>query len=168
MDLVTLVDENDLPVGKAEKMTAHRDALLHRACSVVLFNEKGEMLLQKRSAEKYHSGGLWSNTCCTHPHPGETPHEAAVRRLREEMGIDADLRSAFEFVYRAELDHGLVEHEYDHVFVGVSTALPRPNADEVSDWRWASMEEVARELEEHAGAFSQWFPLVFDGLREAR
>ncbi|MEX2399872.1 MAG: isopentenyl-diphosphate Delta-isomerase [Rhodothermales bacterium] len=167
MEFVTLVDEQDREVGTAEKMKAHREALLHRACSVLLINADGEMLLQQRNPAKYHSGGLWSNTCCTHPRPGEPTVDAAARRLREEMGFDADLHHALSFIYRAEFDDGLVEHEYDHVFVGRSDEAPRPNADEVVDWRWASAEEVARDLDRDPSRYSPWFPLLFERLREA-
>lgn len=164
MDFVTLVDEDDRTLGKVEKMAAHRDALLHRACSVVLFNETGELLLQKRNPAKYHSGGLWSNTCCTHPRPGETPLKAAERRLREEMGIDAELRHAFSFVYKADVEEGLVEHEYDHVFVGRWDAPPRPNAREVADWRWATMTDVAADVARNPAAYTRWFPLLVERL----
>lgn len=164
MQFVTLVDEHDRVVGTAEKLTAHREALLHRACSVVLFNSRGEMLLQQRDASKYHSGGLWSNTCCTHPRPGESARDAATRRLREEMGIDAELEPAFEFVYRADLGSGLIEHEYDHVFVGRAEGPPHPNASEVSDWRWASIEHVKNELRHAPSRFTSWFPLVLERL----
>lgn len=167
MEFVTLVDEHDRPCGEVEKMEAHRHALLHRACSVVLFNDRGDVLLQKRNPKKYHSGGLWSNTCCTHPRPGESPHHAARRRLREEMGIEAELRPAFNFIYRAELDDDLVEHEYDHVFVGVTSDTPIPHPEEVADWRWAPIEEVAHEIDENAEAFSRWFPILFERLRNA-
>lgn len=165
MEYVTLVDASDRLVGRAEKMEAHRRALLHRACSVVLLNGEGEMLLQRRSPAKYHSGGLWSNTCCTHPRPGESPLEAAGRRLREEMGMEADLEPLFAFVYRAELEDGLVEHEYDHVFGGRGDTDPRPNPAEVVDWRWAALSEVARELDERPEHYTRWFPPLFERLQ---
>jgi isopentenyl-diphosphate delta-isomerase len=166
MEFVTLVDTNDRPIGTAEKLEAHRKALLHRACSVVLFNGDGEMLLQQRHAAKYHSGGLWSNTCCTHPRPGETAIDAARRRLREEIGIEAELEHLFSFVYRAELDDGLVEHEYDHVYVGEADESPSPDADEVQDWRWASTAQVARDLEARPERYTRWFLPLFARLRE--
>lgn len=165
MEYVTLVDAEDRAIGTAEKMKAHREALLHRACSVVLFNEEGEMLLQQRSPAKYHSGGLWSNTCCTHPRPGESPADAASRRLCEEMRMTADLRPAFKFVYRAEIDDGLIENEYDHVFVGQAEGPPHPNATEVADWRWAPVEQVEDDLVLHPSRYTRWFPLLFERLK---
>lgn len=164
-EYVTLVDEADVPIGTAEKMRAHREGLLHRACSVILFNANGELLLQKRSPDKYHSGGLWSNACCTHPRPGETTADAAVRRLYEEMGIETGLRQLFNLVYRLELDNDLIEHEYDHVFGGRSGDEPRPNAHEVIDWRWASLENVAADLERNPSEYTRWFPLLFERLQ---
>jgi len=165
MEYVTLVDAEDRVLGAAEKMKAHREALLHRACSVVLFNEQGEMLLQQRNPTKYHSGGLWSNTCCTHPRPGESPADAAARRLHEEMGMTADLRPAMEFVYRAEFADGLIEYEYDHVFVGRAVGPPQPDEAEVANWRWASMEEVADDVVQHPSRYTRWFPLLLERLR---
>jgi isopentenyl-diphosphate delta-isomerase len=164
-EFVTLVDQQDRTIGTIEKIKAHRDALLHRACSVVLFNDRGQMLLQKRNPAKYHSGGLWSNTCCTHPRPGESPVEAASRRLREEMGIETDLRFAFDFVYRSDFGDGLIEHEFDHVFVGRAEGPPHPNAEEVSDWRWATIEEIADDMERHPSRYTQWFPHLLERMR---
>ncbi|HEX7070523.1 MAG TPA: isopentenyl-diphosphate Delta-isomerase [Rhodothermales bacterium] len=163
-DLVTLVDSQDRVVGTAGKLEAHREALLHRACSVVLFNRRGEILLQQRSREKYHSGGLWSNTCCTHPRPDEEPLAAASRRLTEEMGLTCALEPAFAFLYRAELDGGLVEHEYDHVFVGRADADPRPDSREVSAWRWQHPDAVRRDLDARPETFTAWFAPLFRRL----
>lgn len=166
-ELVTLVDANDRIVGHVEKLEAHREAMLHRACSVVLFNHAGEMLLQRRSATKYHSGGLWSNTCCTHPRPSETPIEAATRRLQEEMGIASDLTFLFSFVYRAELDGGMIESEVDHVFGGVVEGDPEPNWREVNAWRWTSVDEVLRDVQAHPQHYTRWFPIILDRLLDA-
>lgn len=163
---VILVDEDDAEVGAEEKMRAHRAGLLHRAFSVFVFNARGEMLLQRRASGKYHSGGLWTNTCCSHPRPGEPTAGAARRRLREEMGLDCALEEAFAFVYRAELGPDLWEHEYDHVFVGRCEAEPRPDPEEVEGWRWATVEEVRREMAEEPEAFTVWFRIAFERLVE--
>lgn len=166
MEFVILVDRNDRPIGTAEKLEAHRKALLHRACSVVLFNSSGDILLQQRNSEKYHSGGLWSNACCTHPRPGETATNAARRRLREEIGIEAELDYLFSFVYRAELDGGLVEHEYDYVYIGQTDEQPCPNAAEVQNWRWVTPARLARDMEERPERYTRWFVPLFARLRE--
>ncbi|HEV3471368.1 MAG TPA: isopentenyl-diphosphate Delta-isomerase [Pyrinomonadaceae bacterium] len=160
---VILVDEADREVGTGGKLEAHREGALHRAFSVFVFDRRGRLLLQKRAAGKYHSGGLWSNTACGHPRPGEATAEAARRRLREEMNFDCELREAFGFVYRAELRGGLVEHEYDHVFVGVYDGEPSPDAAEVEDWKWLSVEELRRGLEAEPERYSPWLRLAVEG-----
>jgi isopentenyl-diphosphate delta-isomerase len=162
---VVLVDENDLEVGTLEKLRAHAEGRLHRAFSVFVFDGQGRMLLQRRAAEKYHSGGLWSNTCCSHPRPGESLEKAVRRRLREEMGFDCPLRFAFSFVYRADVGGGLIEHEYDHVYVGRYDGDPQPNPDEVEGWRWATVDEVRREVEARPDDFTFWFRIVFREVR---
>ncbi len=164
LEYVILVDSDDAPVGRAEKLEAHQQGLLHRACSVVLFNSRGEMLLQQRNPAKYHSGGLWSNACCTHPRPNEAALDAAVRRIREEMGLDVELQPLFEFIYRAEFANGLIEYEYDHVFGGTTTAVPVPNLDEVVDWRWAALEEIEEDLRDDRARYSCWFPVLIEHL----
>jgi isopentenyl-diphosphate Delta-isomerase len=136
--------------GTASKLEAHRKGLLHRAFSVFVFNSKGELLLQKRATSKYHSGGLWSNTCCSHPLPGESPAMGAHRRLREEMGFMCMLHYAFSFVYRAELDNDLIE----------------PNPQEVSDYKWISMNELEKQLKENPSAYTTWLRIVFDRVNE--
>lgn len=158
---VVLVDENDGEVGTLEKQRAHAEGRLHRALSVFLFNSRGEMLLQRRAAAKYHSGGLWTNTCCSHPRPGEAVDQAARRRLREEMGIDCPLEPAFEFTYRAQVGPGLVEHEYDHVFLGRYDGEPAPSGDEVEAWRWVPVDALAEEVAAAPERFTPWFRLVF-------
>jgi isopentenyl-diphosphate delta-isomerase len=161
---VILVDERDRELGAGEKLRAHREGMLHRAFSVFIFDGSGRLLIQKRAREKYHSAGLWSNTACGHPRPGEATREAARRRLREEMSLDCDLRAAFEFIYRVELDGALVEHEYDHVFVGTHEGEPRaPDPSEVEDWRWVSMSELRRGLREEPHLYSYWLKLVVEG-----
>ncbi len=163
---VVLVDAQDRPVGVEEKRNAHLMGRLHRAFSVFVFRSDGAMLLQRRADGKYHSGGLWSNTACGHPRPGEPTVAAARRRLREEMGFETDLRSVLSFTYRVDLG-GLVEHEVDHVLVGVCDARPVPSPEEVSDWRWVATDEVVREAWEHPDRFTPWFPLALRELMAA-
>ncbi len=168
-DLVVLVDERDREVGTAPKLAVHRDGRLHRAVSVFVFDDAGRWLLQRRAGGKYHSAGLWSNTACTHPRPGELPEAAAARRLGEEMGIACLLRPAFSFLYRAELHGGpepLVEHEFDHVFVGRFEGAPAPAPVEVSGWRWAEAEAVQAAVARAPERFTPWFRLLEAELRE--
>ncbi len=166
-ELLILVDEQDRETGLKEKLSVHRDADLHRAISVFLFNSKGELLLQCRATTKYHSGGLWTNTCCSHPRPGEATQEAAQRRLQEEMGLRCDnLQHAFHFIYKARLDHGLTEHELDHVFVGRSDATPQPNPDEVSAYRYATLAETEDDLQLNPHHYTAWFGLAFDRVKQ--
>ena len=161
---VILVDERDRELGACAKLRAHEEGALHRAFSVFVFDRRGRLLIQKRAAAKYHSAGLWSNTACGHPRPGEATADAARRRLREEMGLDCELRAAFEFVYRAELEGALVEHEYDHVFVGAHDGGdPAPDPSEVEDWRWVGMDELRRELLEEPRRYSYWLKLAVEG-----
>lgn len=166
---VILVDENDREIGIGEKMDAHRSGALHRAFSVFVFDSAGRLLLQKRARGKYHSAGLWSNTCCGHPRPGETTETAARRRLREEMNFECELRSAFSFVYRVELDNRLVEHEYDHVFVGHHDEDPAPEPAEVEAWSWVSVPELSKDLRARPESYSYWLriallrPELYDG-----
>lgn len=159
---VILVDTNDNEKGTLEKFEAHRQGVLHRAFSVFLFHPNGDLLLQQRNPAKYHSGGLWTNTCCSHPRPGEAVKAAAQRRLREEMGLDVPLQDGFSFIYRAELDHDLIEHELDHVFFGTSEATPHPDPAEVSAWKWISAEELRRDMEEHPEQYTAWFRIIFE------
>ena len=161
---VVLVDARDNELGTAPKLQAHVDGKLHRAISVFLFNSAGEMLLQQRAAGKYHSPGLWTNACCSHPRPGEKPHAAANRRLREEMGLATDLAYSFSFIYKAKLGGGLWEHELDHVFVGTVDEDPSPAADEVAGWRWITPARLREELASDPGSFTVWFPIAFDQL----
>ncbi|MFM7812943.1 MAG: isopentenyl-diphosphate Delta-isomerase [Flavobacteriales bacterium] len=157
---VILVDEDDNPLGLAEKMEAHRSGLLHRAFSIFIFNTKGEMLIHRRALDKYHSAGLWTNACCSHPLPEENLQAAAARRLNEEMGMSCNLEWKFSFVYFANLEHGLIEHELDHVFMGVTDELPIPNPDEVCEWRWTSMSMLEREIKSSPERFTAWFKLA--------
>ncbi|HWP38762.1 MAG TPA: isopentenyl-diphosphate Delta-isomerase [Gemmatimonadales bacterium] len=163
-DMVVLVDADDHEVGSAEKLAVHREGRLHRAFSVFLHDGQGRLLLQRRASHKYHSGGLWSNTCCGHPRPGEATNEAARRRLREEMGVDTDLEPVISFVYREEVGQGLVEHELDHVFVGRIEGAPQPNPEEVSEWRWVKVEDLRADLGEHPDRYTVWLKPALEGL----
>ena len=158
-----LVDEQDRELGVSYKLRAHVDGALHRAFSVFVFDRAGRLLLQRRARAKYHSGGLWSNTCCGHPRPGEETAAAARRRLLEEMNVACELRAAFGFIYRAELENALVEHEYDHVFVGEFEGAPAPDPSEVEEWKWMDMQELRRELHEEPSRYSYWLKTVVEG-----
>lgn len=155
-----LVDAEDREVGTAGKMEAHREGRLHRAFSVFVFDDEGRLLMQRRAAGKYHSGGLWTNTACGHPRPGEATADAARRRLREEMGIDCPLRPLFAFTYRAELDDGLVEHELDHVLAGVCPHHPDPDPAEAEGWTWADPADVRLDVERRPERYTAWFRLA--------
>lgn len=159
---VILVDERDQELGLMEKMEAHRKGLLHRAFSVFIHNDEGQMMIHQRARHKYHSGGLWSNACCSHPRRGETIIEAGQRRLMEEMGFVTELEEVLEFIYRAELDNDLTEHEYDHVLTGRFNAAPNPNPDEVGDWKWVDVDELRKDIEDHPGHYTEWFKIIFD------
>lgn len=158
---VILVSEDDTPLGTMEKMEAHRKALLHRAFSVFIFNSKGEMLLQQRAPGKYHSAGLWTNACCSHPRPGEDTREAALRRLHEELGFTTPLKKIFDFTYKSEFDNGLTEFEFDHVFTGIYDGSVYPAPLEVSDYRYLSLEEIRTSLRDQPKEFTSWFHLAF-------
>jgi isopentenyl-diphosphate Delta-isomerase len=165
-EYVILVDENDIETGIMEKMEAHRKALLHRAISVFIFNSRGEWLLQQRAFDKYHSGGLWTNACCSHPSPGETTLAAANRRLAEEMGIDAQLESLFRFQYHATLESGITEHEIDHVFTGITDREPVINREEANDWRYVSTHQLSEEIKAAPENFTVWFKIIFEQVRD--
>lgn len=161
---VVLVDRNDVPIGTEEKLRAHALGRLHRALSVFVVNARDEVLLQRRARDKYHSGGLWSNTCCSHPRPHENILDAAVRRLDEEMGLRCELVPAFAFVYRARVGPALWEHEMDHVFIGRHDGPPRPDPAEVAAWRWASLDEVCAERARGEETFTPWFGMALDRI----
>jgi isopentenyl-diphosphate delta-isomerase len=161
---VILVDESDQPLGTMEKMEAHRQGLLHRAFSVFIFNSRGEMLLQQRAPDKYHSAGLWSNACCSHPRPGEETADAASRRLREELGFTTPLEKLFHFTYKSEFGNGLTEFEFDHVFVGVYDEPIHANTAEVSDCRYESYDNIRESLRLEPGIYTSWFHVAFPML----
>ncbi len=159
-DKVVLVDANDKVLGVAGKLDAHLLGKLHRAFSVFVFNSSGKLLLQKRHTGKYHSGGLWTNTCCSHPRPGESTAAAVHRRLGEEMGFDCGINRAFSFVYRAEFANKLIEHEYDHVYVGQYNSSPVPCPMEVEGWQWVNLRDLLISLERNADLYTYWFKLA--------
>jgi len=163
---VILVDEKDNEIGSMNKMEAHHGAHLHRAISVFITNTKGEWLLQQRNVEKYHSKGLWSNTCCSHPAPGEKTGEAAARRLMQEMGISAKLTDMFSFTYKAELENGLTEHEIDHVFWGITDDLPQPNPHEVMGYRYIDYASLREELSSNPGLYTEWFKMIAEKVHQ--
>ena len=163
---VILVDKQDNAIGTMEKMEAHVKAVLHRAISVFIVNSKGQWLLQQRTFDKYHSKGLWTNTCCSHPFPGETSLEAGNRRLMEEMGMKAELREIFSFMYIQELENGLTEHEFDHVFVGVSDDSPQPHPEEVMDYKYVSFDALKADVSLYPENYTAWFKLVFQRVGE--
>jgi len=165
-DQVILVDNDDQEVGKAEKMAVHEKGLLHRAFSVLVFNSKGELLLQQRAKSKYHCGGLWTNTCCSHPRPGETILKAARRRLFEEMGIRCELEEIFSFSYRIEFPNGLTENEFDHVLIGKSDDQPKPDPKEVEQWRWVGLKALRTEIRKNPEIYTYWFKILIEKLPE--
>lgn len=159
---VILVDEQDNAIGTMDKLEAHQQGLLHRAFSVFIINSKGEMLLHRRALSKYHSGGLWTNACCSHPKPDETIDEAAKRRLNEEMGIKAEVQPLFSFIYKVNLDNNLIEHELDHVLLGVYNGQVNPSEDEVMDFKWVQPQIIARDVTDNPTNYTEWFKLVIN------
>lgn len=160
MEDIILVDENDNAIGTMEKMEAHRKGVLHRAFSVLLFNSNGDVLLQKRSKSKYHSGGLWTNTCCSHPLPHESINDATRRRLIHEMGIDVQPEFAFKFIYKTDLDKNLIEHELDHVFIGTFDGIPVINKDEVSEWKFMNLTSIRNDMKQYPESYTSWFKII--------
>lgn len=161
-ELVILVDENDNKIGLMPKMEAHEKAVLHRAFSVFVFNDKNELMLQQRALHKYHSPGLWTNTCCSHQRDGESNIEAGTRRLQEEMGFTVPLEESISFIYKAPFDNGLTEHELDHILIGHSEQEPVINKDEVAAWKWMNLEKVKQDIGSHPELYTAWFKIIFD------
>ncbi|WP_304199050.1 isopentenyl-diphosphate Delta-isomerase [Flavobacterium alvei] len=159
---VILVNQNDEQIGLMPKMEAHEKAVLHRAFSVFVLNEKNEIMLQQRASHKYHSPLLWTNTCCSHQRDGETNIQAGTRRLFEEMGFETSLKELFHFIYKAPFDNGLTEHELDHVMIGYYNDEPKINPDEVENWKWMSIESVAKDIQLHPEIYTVWFKIIFD------
>jgi isopentenyl-diphosphate delta-isomerase len=159
-DQVILVNRGDKQIGTMEKMEAHKKAKLHRAFSVFIFNSKKQMLLQRRALGKYHCGGLWTNTCCSHPRPGEETIDAAHRRLKEEMGFDTELKEVTEFIYKAEFENGLTEYEYDHVFFGAYEGKIKPDKKEVCDWKYIDIDELVKDVKNNPDNYTPWFKII--------
>lgn len=160
-ELVILVNEQDQQIGLMEKIQAHKEALLHRAFSVFVLNDKNQIMLQQRAAHKYHSPLLWANTCCSHQREGETNVQAGKRRMREEMGFDLELKEVFSFIYKAPFDNGLTEHELDHVMVGYSNEEPTINPEEVASWKWMSIEDIKQDIQQNPQVYTEWFKIIF-------
>ncbi|WP_406683384.1 isopentenyl-diphosphate Delta-isomerase [Seonamhaeicola sp. MEBiC1930] len=163
---VILVNENDEQIGLMPKMEAHEKAVLHRAFSVFIFNDKNELMLQQRALDKYHSPGLWTNTCCSHQRDGETNIEAGKRRLQEEMGFVTELEETISFIYKAPFDNGLTEHELDHVLIGKYNNEPSINLNEVASWKWMALEDVKNDIILNPDLYTEWFKVIFDKFYE--
>ena len=164
MEQVVLVDEQDHPIGLMEKQAAHVTPHLHRAFSVFIFNSKGKLLLQQRALTKYHSPGLWTNTCCSHPRDGETLEEATSRRLMEEMGMTCEMHEVYTFIYKAPVGQGLTEHEFDHVWIGQSDDAPNINREEVESWKYMSLNELSEDIQNHPERYTEWFKITFEEM----
>jgi len=166
MEEIVLVDEKGNDVGKGDKMQIHKDGKLHMAFSIFVFNSEGKLMIHKRNKDKYHSGGLWTNTCCSHPRPGENLDDAVNRRLKEEMGFTTDLRKVFDFIYKVKFDNGLYEHELDHVFIGTYDGDPKPNPEEVEDWKWVDLKELRKDMDDNPVRYTYWFKEAIDRVIE--
>lgn len=166
MEYVVLVDENDQEIGTMEKMEAHEKGLLHRAFSIFVFNDKKELMIQQRALSKYHSGGLWTNTCCSHPRKNESNIDAANRRLMEEMGFQCEMENPFYFTYKAVLDNELTEFEFDYVFIGFTNTTPVLNPNEAMDWKYMSLDMIEHEMKVNPQDFTEWFKIVFNEVKE--
>ncbi len=164
-EYVVLVDEHDKELGVMEKMQAHTEGKLHRAVSVIIFNSKKQMLLQKRAEGKYHSAGLWSNTCCSHPRLNENPGDAAKRRLYEEMGIKCELQKMFTFTYQIKFSNNLSENEFDYVYAGICDDVPLPDPSEVGDWKFIDISALENQMKENPSQFTEWFKLILDKMK---
>ena len=160
MEKVILVDREDREIGVMEKMQAHKEGRLHRAFSVFLLNDKNEVLLQQRATDKYHCGGLWTNACCSHPRVGETLQVAVDRRLKEEMGIACETSWVYSFIYKADVGAGLLEHEFDHVFFGRFSGMPKPDKNEVSDWVYVTLAELKEDVKNNPSKYTPWFKII--------
>ena len=163
---VILVNEKDEQIGLMPKMEAHEKAVLHRAFSVFIFNNKNELMLQQRALDKYHSPGLWTNTCCSHQRNGETNIQAGTRRLQEEMGFVVDLQESISFIYKAPFENGLTEHEYDHILIGKYNDRPNIKLEEVANWKWMPLEAVRKDMILHPQLYTEWFKIIFEKFYE--
>ncbi|MBB6271386.1 isopentenyl-diphosphate delta-isomerase [Pedobacter cryoconitis] len=165
IEYVSLVDEKDNETGIMEKLAAHEQGLLHRAISVFIFNDKNELLLQRRAAGKYHSPLLWTNTCCSHPRPAEVLIDSAHRRLKEEMNMNCELSHQFSFIYKAEFENGLTEHELDHVFFGTTNQVPEPDPEEVAEWEYLSLDTIEKDVALLPEKYTAWFKLILPEIK---
>lgn len=165
MENVILVDREDNPIGSMEKMEAHEKGILHRAFSVFIFNEKNQLLMQRRAFDKYHSGGLWTNTCCSHPRVDEDIIAAGKRRLEEEMGFSTEVVPIFSFIYKARLDNDMTEHELDHILVGKYNQPPAPNQNEVCDWKFMDLNFLEEDLKANTDRYTVWFLEIFERVK---
>ncbi len=163
---VVLVDENNVKIGVMGKQKAHVDGVLHRAFSIFIFNSKGELLIHQREISKYHSGGLWTNTVCSHPSPEETFDEGALRRLKEEMGFETKLTPLSFFIYKAEFDNGLTEHEYDCVYIGKFDGTPNPDPQEIMDYEWINLKDLKSQIKNNPDKFSLWLNLALEKISD--
>ena len=161
---IIIVDENDQQINTAEKLKAHEQGKLHRAFSILIFNSKGELLIQKRAKSKYHSAGLWSNTCCSHPRAGETLETATHRRLQEEMGFDCELKEQFSFIYKVGFENGLTEHEFSHVFSGNFDGQPVPSPEEAENIKWVNLDELKEDIKAQPDKYAYWFKIIVKKL----
>ena len=162
IEKVVLVNKKDEVIGSMEKIEAHEKALLHRAFSVFVINKNNELMLQRRALGKYHSPGLWTNTCCSHPRVNESYADGAHRRLVEEMGFDCELKDMFSFIYKAPFDNGLTEHELDHVFVGYCETEPIINTEEVDSWKWIAIDDLKKDMASNPEDYTVWFRIIFE------
>ncbi|WP_339609062.1 isopentenyl-diphosphate Delta-isomerase [uncultured Planktosalinus sp.] len=165
-EMVVLVNENDEKIGLMPKQEAHEKALLHRAFSVFVFNDKNELMLQQRAFDKYHSPGLWTNTCCSHQRDGESNIEAGKRRLQEEMGFVTGLKETISFIYKAPFDNGLTEHEFDHILTGHFNGVPILNPEEVANWKWMTISDIKKDIVLNPQSYTAWFKIIFDKYQE--
>ncbi|MDG2397616.1 MAG: isopentenyl-diphosphate Delta-isomerase [Flavobacteriaceae bacterium] len=163
---VVLVDKNDKFIGLMPKMEAHQKGLLHRAFSVFIFNDKNEIMLQKRALNKYHSPGLWTNTCCSHPRNNESIISAGLRRLNDEMGFQTDLKELFNFIYKKSFENGLVEYEFDYVLIGSYNNSPKLNLIEAEDWKWMSLDEIKKDVEANPNNYTAWLKIIINDFFE--
>ncbi|MFH1187620.1 MAG: isopentenyl-diphosphate Delta-isomerase [bacterium] len=163
-DKIILVDEHDNEIGAEEKLKAHREGKLHRCFSILVFNSKNELLIQQRAKTKYHTPGLWTNTCCSHPRKGKNLKEEAQKRLKEEMGFNCELKEIFSFIYKAKFDNGLTEHEYDHVFIGKFDSEPNPNPEEADDYKWVSLDDLKKDITKNPKKYTPWFGIILKKL----
>ena len=163
---VLLVNRQDEILGEMEKIEAHEKGLLHRAFSVFVYNNRNELLLQRRALSKYHTPGLWTNTCCSHQRENESNIQAGERRLQEEMGFTTKLENQFSFIYKAPFSNGMTEHEYDHILKGFFNGTPQPNPNEVAEWKWVTLDHIEKDINENPDNYTAWFKILLEKYLE--